>query len=746
MTFYHRNGAETVARPVGASITVGRSQPADIVIPDPSLSRLHARLTLQSGWSVVEDLGSTNGTWVAGENVTQATVRAGVELRLGTVTAVLHEAEVGVASGLGLEGHGQLQTTLEIDVVRGRHFGRPLGLMMVASSDGSRGHVRHWAARVRALVRPVDHVAVYSERVLEVLVAEADREDMLALAHKIAEPGEPSLRCGVACFPSCAPTAQGLIEATREALRRATRDDPVSVAPELVARKLSSASSPPEPPVVSESSAFAAALDKAKRFARGVIPVLLQGETGSGKEVVARFIHAAGPRHDKPLLSINSAALPAQLIESALFGHEKGAFTSAHQRHIGVFEAADGGTVLLDRSAIFRSKRRRSCCACSRRGASRASDPPARIDVDVRIIAASHRDLEAMTGSGQFRTDLLYRLNAATIEVPPLRERREDIPPLARMFLVQANEANHTAVTSIASEAMNALCGYRWPGNVRELRNAIERAVLITEHNVITVDNLAEHIDLVSDSRPSARGDNEHAQVAWSPGDDFRAAVERFELDAITLALQTADGNQTAAAGLLRMPRRTLVHKYSEDLRHQVAVGRARAAHSSSKHCSRRCQKVHGVSVLDVSRSLPLTASWARGCSDARGAPRRRARTNDNERGTITMNTKHQTRPSLTFLLLIASTWVGGCALGGYNDETTGSSDDVGAVASPLESGGPWGPAGQPCCAKYPSGEIVCGEIQGDWHWCCSPDRCVNCGWEGVIAAIRARSTTEPGP
>jgi DNA-binding NtrC family response regulator/pSer/pThr/pTyr-binding forkhead associated (FHA) protein len=561
LTFYHRHGAVTVGRPPGTTLDVGRTPPADVVIADPSLSRLHARFTLQSGWCVVEDLGSTNGTRVGGDLVTQATVRSGGEVSLGRVTVVVHEASVAMASRLGLSGPGQLQGILDVDVSRAEHFQRTLALITVSSTDSERSHVRHWAERVQRVLRPVDQAAVYSPTVLQILLPEIDAEGAKAVAESIIEGSEgPQLLCGVACFPASGTSAQGLIEASREALRMASPARPLAVAPSRAMHRLSSASKPPPGAPVSESPAMQAVFEEARRFARGAVPILLQGETGVGKEVVARFIHHASPRSSEPLVSVNSAALPAHLVESTLFGHERGAFTGAHQRHEGVFESADGGTVLLDEIGDLPLEAQAKLLRVLEERCVTRVGSTEELPVDVRVIAATHRNLEAMVAEKRFRADLLYRLNVATIHIPPLRERCDDIPLLAARFLEQANALNGTHVSELSKGALAALAEHRWPGNVRELRNAIERAVLVAEGDTLTEDDLPHRLQ-GEPSPPRSTQDGDGARAVWMPGDDFRAAVERFELDAIELALKKTQGNQTAAARLLRMPRRTLVHK-----------------------------------------------------------------------------------------------------------------------------------------------------------------------------------------
>jgi DNA-binding NtrC family response regulator len=239
-----------------------------------------------------------------------------------------------------------------------------------------------------------------------------------------------------------------------------------------------------------------------------------------------------------------------------LFGHEQGAFTSADKSARGIFEQAEGGTVLLDeigelaapaQAALLRVLETKKV---TRVGGDRE------IDVDVRVIAATHRDLESMVQAGRFRADLLYRLNPMTLYIPPLRERVEEIRPLAERFLKEANKQAGTDVRSFDPAAMAALERYPWPGNVRELRNVIERAVVLAEHNVITLGELTERVRGAPPAAAAAP-----PEAGEGPIGDYKEHVRRYEIELIIKALAAHNGNQTEAARALQLPLRTLVHK-----------------------------------------------------------------------------------------------------------------------------------------------------------------------------------------
>ncbi len=288
-----------------------------------------------------------------------------------------------------------------------------------------------------------------------------------------------------------------------------------------------------------------------RRIAASRATVLLQGESGTGKELVARAIHDLGERADQPFVAVNCAALPDPLIESELFGHERGAFTDARERRIGKFETAAGGTLFLDeigelgigvQAKLLRALQEKQI---ERLGGS------APIEVDVRVVAATNRDLEADVAEGRFRADLFYRINVVPIPLPALAERREDIRRLAEHFLAAAREDAHRGPSRIARDAITALERYAWPGNVRELENAIARAVALAEGEVLEIADLPPAI--VRASELEKLGDSVRTGQLG-----FDAALANFEKTLIVEALARADGNQTRAAEQLQITRRSL--------------------------------------------------------------------------------------------------------------------------------------------------------------------------------------------
>jgi len=291
-----------------------------------------------------------------------------------------------------------------------------------------------------------------------------------------------------------------------------------------------------------------------QRIARSeTTTVLLLGESGTGKDMIARAIHYESNRVDKPFVNITCTALPETLLESELFGYEKGAFTDARSLKKGLFEFADGGTVFLDEIGDMRPALQAKLLRVIEDRAFKRIGGTEDITVDVRAIAATNRDVDEAMRTGRFREDLYYRLSTLPIHIPPLRERREDIPLLANHFLQAYNEEFHHAFRQILPEAMDKLCAYHWPGNVRELRNVIERAALLGAGEVVT----PEDIVLGRSALQGAASAETHLVRLPPQGCD----LEEVEKDLIRQALERTQGNRTRAAELLGITRDQVRYK-----------------------------------------------------------------------------------------------------------------------------------------------------------------------------------------
>jgi len=298
--------------------------------------------------------------------------------------------------------------------------------------------------------------------------------------------------------------------------------------------------------IVAESLAMQRVLETIARAAPADSPVLLLGESGTGKELLARALHTRSPRFGRPFLAVNCAAIPETLLESQLFGHRKGAFTDARESRPGLFQQADGGTVFLDeigdmplvlQPKLLRVLQEKEVHPLG------AREP---VPVDVRIVAATHRDLAALTGTGRFREDLFYRLNVIPVRIPPLRERMDDLLPLLAHLLEKHGRRLERPGCAVSKEALDVLQRYGWPGNVRELENVVERALVLGRDEILGIDDLPEAI---------------FARPRPSPAEQGPLTVAEIERDHILRTLRSVGGNKAAAARLLGVDRKTLYRK-----------------------------------------------------------------------------------------------------------------------------------------------------------------------------------------
>lgn len=311
--------------------------------------------------------------------------------------------------------------------------------------------------------------------------------------------------------------------------------------------------------IIGNSHAMERVFDVVEKAAQSEAPVIIYGESGTGKELVAKAIHELGPRKKGPFVQLNCAALNEALLESELFGHTRGAFTGAYRHRIGRFEAADGGDIFLDEIGdIPLSIQVKLLRVLEAKEFERVGDHTP-ISVDVRIITATHRDLQELVSRKAFREDLFFRINVIPIFLPPLRQRREDIPLLVDHFLRVLRERTGKNIMGVSQEAMERFMAYHWPGNVRELKSALEYAFVVGEGEIISLDQLPPQLGSVT-SRPST----------------FLSSKEMAEKEALVEALMKTKGNQSRAAKLLGISRVTVwnrMKKYGIDLK-RIPVSR----------------------------------------------------------------------------------------------------------------------------------------------------------------------------
>jgi two-component system response regulator AtoC len=307
--------------------------------------------------------------------------------------------------------------------------------------------------------------------------------------------------------------------------------------------------------IIARSDAMRSVFNTVQKVADYKSTVLLSGESGTGKELVAREIHRHSPRSDRPFITVNCGAIPEHLLESELFGHVKGAFTDASRDKNGLFLEADGGTLFLDEIGDLPLALQVKLLRVLQEGEVRRVGETRPRPVDVRVVAAAVHKLGDLVKEGRFREDLYYRLNVLELELPPLRDRPDDIPLLVDHFLVRHNEVMRTEVTAVSPRAMDMLMQYAWPGNVRELENVIERALVLSEATLIEVDTLPS---VIRDTRDALRAvfDSEELSI--------KKTTRAIEVILIQRALEHTGGNRTAAAKFLELSHRALLYKIKE--------------------------------------------------------------------------------------------------------------------------------------------------------------------------------------
>ena len=336
--------------------------------------------------------------------------------------------------------------------------------------------------------------------------------------------------------------------------------------------------------LVAESNEMRQVFRLGQRAAQSNIPILIEGESGSGKELVARAIQGSSDRVGKPFITVNCGAIPENLVESILFGHEKGSFTGATDRHAGKFQEADGGTLFLDEIGELRLDMQVKLLRALQEGEVDPVGAKRPVRVDVRIISATNRDLAELVSGGQFREDLYYRLNVFPISVPPLRVRREDIPALARYFIDRFASEENKPLSGMTADAAALLARFNWPGNVRQLENTIFRAVVLCDSTVLDVCDfpqiasamgvdsqvrrpapaVAQHVPL----QPAAAGTTHRSssgyQIALTDVGGHMRKLEDLEAETIRIAITRYDGHMSEVARRLGIGRSTLYRKLRE--------------------------------------------------------------------------------------------------------------------------------------------------------------------------------------
>lgn len=505
--------------PETGTVRIGRAEGLEIRIDDPSLSRHHATLSL-GRFPTIEDQGSANGTKVGERSLgkhERAIVSPGEVIQLGALIAVITKGEAVDPPARPLWTHERFLAHLEEICAEARRTRSGFALARVMIDPRQKTPLLEKALENR--LGPRDCLGSVAPGELEILLLDADAK---VLDEATAAISGPELRVDRAIlrWPEDGTKADELVARSFAALHGASKESaPIVLDPAMIE--------------------LYRVLD---RVAPSDVNVLILGDTGVGKEVLAQALHQRSARKSGPMVELNCAALSESLLESELFGHEKGAFTGALESKDGLLASAEGGTVFLDEvgelPAAVQAKLLR---VIEQRQVLRVGSLRPR-PIDVRFVAATNRDLEEEVAAGRFRRDLYFRLNGISLEVPPLAERPSEIAPLARAFVAGAARRLQVPAPAIAPAALAQLEAQPWPGNIRELKNVMERAVLLADAE-IRVEHLPAPAPLAAAPPPSAKLSPEHAQ----------------ERDRIVAALAECQGNQTQAAKKLGMSRGTLL-------------------------------------------------------------------------------------------------------------------------------------------------------------------------------------------
>ena len=524
--------------PAGGTVAIGRATDADVRIEDQSISREHATLHLSEPLTI-EDLGSANGTWVRNDRIppnTKVEIQLNQAVLLGSVTIVVQK-RIKQLRTRRRRTHDYFENRLEEECIRGL---RRETTFMLVHLIGPSSSAELEPAIVGAL-REGDLVASYGPGEFEMILFDTDPAHSTRMVDRLeaalASRQIPA-RIGTAWYPQDGREPNTLAERARARAQGAAIE----------------AVDPGDLVIADERMSSLHAL--VSRVAAADISVLLQGETGVGKEIIAEQLHRQSSRADKPFLRLNCAALGESLLESELFGHERGAFTGAIATKQGLLEVADGGVVFLDEIGEMHASTQAKLLRVLGEGKLMRVGGLTPRAIDVRIISATNRDLEVEVERGNFRLDLLYRLNAMSIIIPPLRERTAEIEPLARMFLRRIAEKYGRPVPVLTPGALAALREYSWPGNVRELRNVIERAMVLVTDNVIDVEDLPVEKMRATFSAPRTSG-----PIPTPVHGSHTIGEINEEHQRILTALEECGGNQTHAARRLGISRRALINK-----------------------------------------------------------------------------------------------------------------------------------------------------------------------------------------
>ncbi len=581
----------TYPLPEQGQVVIGRGETADVRVNEAAISRRHALLHVDGKLLRLEDLGSSNGTRVRDvrlEPHESVDFAPGDLIELGT-TMFIVQRPPQLAPPRHVWNHGYFEGRVAEECARASKFDSGLAVLRLACNDSiAEADLR---VAIAAATDPSD-VLAHDGAAFEILfvggrdVGSRAEQAMKRLERELrAKNGEP--KTGLALWQRDGRDALTLLEAASARMHGA---------PPKAAAILAGS-----PSIIVRDARMQQLHRLLERVALGTINVLLLGETGVGKEVMAARVHQSSPRAQRPFVALNCAALSENLLESELFGHERGAFTGAVAAKKGLLESAEGGTVFLDELGELPMTLQVKLLRVLEERAVRRVGGLKSIPIDVRLVSATNRDLEAEVAAGRFRQDLFFRLNGVALVIPPLRERAAEIEDLARSFIAEASRREKRPAPYLSPEALSVMQRYAWPGNVRELRNVVERAVLLCSDDVIlpdclplekmqsmvTVDAPPLGVSYAAVMPPQAPmsasamsratmppGSTTSSSIAaaspspssapsglGTPGFSLKNVVDDFERQRILDALEQCAGNQSRAAKLLGISRNTLIQR-----------------------------------------------------------------------------------------------------------------------------------------------------------------------------------------
>lgn len=547
--------------PPKPEILIGRSLDVDLHIRQGSVSRIHARLVRQQDALHVQDLGSHNGINVNGDRVEGSRpVYPGDVIAIGNVFLIVQGRAPAVTRQL-LSDRATLRQRLCEEIERAVRFNRRVSLLHVELGP-SPSVMTELATRLHPILRPFDVIATPGPGQLAVLLPDLSGEELTDLARQLLAALSTEARAGYSTCPADGQDADTLLFLSRQAAR--VENGAILNGAEATPAFRSIGGHE----ILVADPAMRRMYELLERLGPSLLPVLIQGETGSGKEIAAAVLHDSSARRGHRMLAINCAALPESLAESELFGHERGAFSGAHTQKAGLLESAPGGTVFLDEIAeLPLSIQAKLLRTLETRRVVRLGETKER-PIDIRLVAATHRNLETEVKAGRFRQDLYFRLCAAVVYLPPLRQRTVEIPMLARLFLRAARQRLGRSPLSISDHAMALLMAHPWPGNVRELQNDMEFLAAVVQDETVEYWHLPPKLGgPPPESDPAKEAGEISASGVSPPVTAFRpldVEVRDLERTRILEALTRTGGVQIRAAELLGMPRRTFFAKIKQ--------------------------------------------------------------------------------------------------------------------------------------------------------------------------------------